>query len=154
MNIKKIPEVLFNEFSKRLGKGDIKHLVYNGLEYTFRELDYKRDSFQFSGAIGITRDVSSGDLSFVLWSRMPLMSEKRGIISSSTSPIVIVFSRDEKTGLWNHIKGDQMEEQVLIRGETEFNVSHPSIVLISLILKRASELAVDASCEIFWTKGK
>ena len=154
MNIKEIPQFLFDELSKKFGRGEEipEGFVYNGNRYRVFRI-YNPIDLRQSKAIGITKNSVSEDYCFALWQMVPEIYESQGIMKVSSKPIASVFSKDHKTLRWINVKGHEIEESVFVRIEGKTNVTDRfTLMIFSLILKRASELEIRAKHKTYWTK--
>jgi len=152
MNIKEIPQILFDELSKKFGLGeeDTKGVVHNGFHYRFFRIHKDLDQPK---AIGITKNLVLKDDCFVLWQTVPQIYESHGIMKVSSKPIASIFSKDDKTDFFTNFKGYEIEGKVFVRIEGDINITDRfTLTLLSLILERVSELAMGASHNTYWTK--
>ncbi len=159
MKVIEVPQVLFQEFSQRLGYKyrDERKLIYtyNGYseEWELKELDPELTGFEgvFEGAIGF-RQAGEHAL-FALWDRIP--SGKRTVFEPEA--ILTISAGPERSGSWGHGRGCHMRETAMAKlrsslGGHEFWLELPAVKVISQILLRAAELTVNSERAQYWEK--
>lgn len=154
MNIKKIPEVLFHEFSRKLGQGDSRILTNHGITYSVQKLNPAIAAAGFPGAIGFGKDEYSDSTYFVLWPVLPSASDKEENVFE-LDPVITIWAGTKNTGSWCYGSGHRMREMALLRaGSSSINLKNPAMWFIPLILQRASKLAFEAQYKEFWEKDR
>jgi len=153
MNIKKIPEVLFHEFSQKLGQGDSGILTNHGITYSVQKLNPAIVAAGFPGAIGFREDKYTDSTYFVLWPVLPSASDIGTVFE--IDPVITIWVGPKNTGSWCYGSGNRMEEMALLNTtSSSINLKNPAMLLIPLILQRASKLAFEAQYEEFWEKDR
>ncbi len=150
MKVIEVSQVLFQEFSQKLGYKyrDERKLIYihSGYseEWELKELDPEITGFE--GAIGFRQ---AGEYAlFALWDRIP--SGERTI-----EAILIISAGPERSGKWGYGRGCYMCETAKAKlglsfGSHEFWLESPAVKVISKILLRAAELTVNSERVQYW----
>ena len=167
MNILEVPQVLFQEFSKKMGVGEeweqrAKYTSINNgrfrlkrvakiFDETERDQRAKGYNHMIAPMIGYRDDSDSeGPYHiFGLWGLVPLVANEL----SDVEPCFTIISRADSAGVWALGKGRRMKG--VCRAEFGFHgisLVSPSLLLIPVILQRAAELAREAEIEIYWEK--
>ena len=150
MNIVEVPKVLFNEFSKKLGKGKEKEVLTDGLftGWVIKELNPEIAGFE--GVIGLDEySTEHGlQLTFALWDKDPRGKDTE----FEPKPIFKIIAGPGKTGEWAGGGGYKIRETGMFYSDDYrgIDLRNPSLQLIPSILQRASELALKAQYEEFW----
>jgi len=151
MNVLEIPQVLFQEFSQKLGQGEEKKVDTDGLNYSVRELN--PEAVGFSGAIGFCEDedasLNGHSFTFALWEIVPRGEDD--IVEPK--PVLKITAGPESAGTWMHGMGSRIKEMCRADFSSySINLRSLSSRLIPIILQRASEMAFVARYKEFWEK--
>ncbi len=153
MKVFEVPQVLFQEFSRKLGYKyrDERKLIYTysgyNEEWELKELDPEITGFE--GAIGLRQ---AGERAFfALWDRIP--SGKRTIFEPEA--VLTILAGPERSGRWGYGNGCYMIETAKAKlrsslGSHEFWLESPAMKVISQILLRAAELTVNSERAQYW----
>jgi len=150
MNIVEVPKVLFQEFSKKLGKGEEIEVSIDGHSYLLKELNSEVAGLR--RAIGFREESSlNGPKStFVLWEIVP-QGQNNFLKPTPVRMVFKIAAGPEDAGRWACGNGRRMTETCRADfSHYGFSLRNPNLRLILSILQRASELAPTAKCEEFW----
>ena len=151
MNITEVPQVLFQEFSQKLGQGEEKKIRTDGFNYLLRELN--PEAAGFPGAIGFREDTSPNGpfFTFVLWGILP--RGKDDIFEPK--PVLKIVAGPEDAGEWAYGSGCRIKE--ICKADFSFygiNFKNPSTQLILSIIQRASELVSEVQAAEHWQEDR
>lgn len=147
MNLMKVPGLLFNEFSEKMGQGKEREISTPISKITIRELDPELCGSK--GAIGFKKTPTMDGIHFILllWESVPKRNQHR-------EPVIRIVAYPRSTGTWAHGRGCKMQETCKLYAPAfkGIDLKKPVSRVASKIMKRAHELAIKAEAEEFWER--